>query len=221
MLDELAGGSIPSLGANLYGADARHDVWHLPSLDTRGLYAQHMPPGGFQNLGQIAQFRQNVSRFEDEDYVIAQTLEKLASLAENAVEGIKNKGVSIKTSAHYHHAGYNLGDGTPPTNASIPAGWIIGLQENDIISGLFPRLKHEELARARQLKIIIEVPGRGFDFNVNLLRSMMQQYQQKLARKEQSFHSMQHLANTGDNVMGQAFAPGRSTNVSVNPWAAN
>lgn len=218
VLSEIAG--MQTLGTNLYGADARHDIWNLPSINTRGIQAQHMPPGGFQNFSQISQYHQNIARFEDEDYIVAMTLEKLATLAENAVEGIRNKGSSVKPSAHYQLAGYNVGDGSPPSNPSVPPGWIIGLQESDIISGLYPRLKHEELARARQLHIIVEIPGRGFNFNVNLLRKMMQEYQHKLAGKEQSFYAVQHLAGTADNVMSKVFAPGSSSNSGVNPWAA-
>jgi hypothetical protein len=219
MMSELTN-KTPALGASLYGADARHDIWGLPSLHTAGLATHHLPPGGFNNLGQMAQFHQNNVRFQDEDYVISQTLEKVAALAENSVEGIKNKHSGLKASGHYQYAKFNLGNGVPPSDPSVTPGWIIGLQENDIISGLYPRLKHEELARAREIGVIIETPGRGFDLNVNLLRQMMHEYQHKIASKEQSFHGMHHLAGTVDAKLGQAFAPVKSDNLSVNPWAA-
>jgi hypothetical protein len=206
-----------SFNTSDFGADARHGYWGLPSLNTSGILAQRMPPGFFKNLSQMAGHYQNLSKFGDEDYIWQQALEKLSALAENAASGIINKKQALATDPAHKLNSYLYADFSPDGQS------IVGLQERDIISGLYPRLRHEEMRRAQELGIITSNTSMCpdcYDLHVPVLKEQLLQMREKLADKEHGHASLQHLAGMGDQALQAAQQRTRQrVNHSGDPWA--
>lgn len=179
-----------------YGAGSRFGIWKLPNLQAGTALHLHMPPGGFQTFGQLGQHISNKLRFQDEDYVLQHALQKFAELAENSTVAISNraKGVADPT-GHYEHA-------------RIEGQSIVGLKEQDIISGLFPRLKQEDMERGQEMGILLG-PNNSkyqgyYDLRVDVLRDLMEKMEEKIANKEYGHQSIAHLTGTADKIAGLA-----------------
>lgn len=106
---------------------------------------------------------------------------------------------------------------------------IFHLSEQDIISGLFPRVKSEDLRRAMELGIILpskQVPenynqkdGQLYDFNINTLQRIMERMTHKMADKEHGYMATQHLAGLADKAIDAASSGGMvQLSKSANPF---
>jgi hypothetical protein len=205
------------------GANAKWGFWGFPSLNQQGLQASRWPAGGYQNFTQIAQQKMNVARFNDEDYIFQQMLQSIANLAENLPENIKHNQDSYKNDPanfiprHYKYASFNQSQ-----------KMIYGLTQNDIISGLYPRIKADDLSRAKQMGIVIpsqtipqnhnQADGQLYDINIEALQEAMIAMSHKMADKEHGYNSAAHLTGVADKIANLATSGGMvSLGHNVNP----
>lgn len=127
-----------NLPASAYGGDVRYDLFGMPTVNTQALAAKKTPPGGYSSVGQIAQHYTNVERLQDKDYIFSQTLQSIANLALNVVGQIKHNQDSKAADPNFvpRHYKYATFQQNPPM--------IFWLTSQDIISGLYPRIKTED-----------------------------------------------------------------------------
>ena len=188
-----------------FGAGKRFGIWQLPSLYAGASAHQHMPPGGFTSFGQFGQHASNKIRFQDEDYILQQALQKLGELAENATVAIMNRKKGLQDpSGHYE-------------KADIQGQNIVGLKEGDIISGLYPRLRQEDMERGQEMGVI--VPDNGlFTMRIDVLRRLMEDMEKKAASREFGHQSIGHLSGVADRISDLATSGGMvSLGKNVNP----
>lgn len=193
-----------------FGAGKRFGIWQLPSLYAGASAHQHMPPGGFQSFGQLGQHVSNKVRFQDEDYILQQALQKLGELAENATVAIQNriKGIADPTS-HYD-------------SAYIQGQNIVGLKEQDIISGLYPRLRQEDMERGQEMGVIVGPTNGLFTLRVDVLRRLMEDMEKKAASREFGHQSIGHLSGVADKVSDLATGGGMiGLGKNVNPLSGS
>jgi hypothetical protein len=212
------------LSASGFGANVRSSFWGLPSLNPQGLLAGQVPAGGYQSLSQIAQQGFNRMRFNDPTYIAQQTLQAMSTLCENLPGSIDYNKESLEKdptypARHYKYADYN-------TKEKI----ITGLTMSDLISGLYPRIKSEDVIRAKEMGIITDnlnpprnynpKDGELYDINVDVLAQKMEEMAKTLAEKEHGYQSANYLAGLGDRVMGATGTGGRVTPAAnVNPMS--
>jgi hypothetical protein len=139
----------------------------------------------------MAQHHQNLARFRDPDYIEQQTLERLASLAENATVAVENKNKGqLDPNGHFEHA-----------QVDKHAEMITGLSQQDVISGLFPRLKLEEMQRGEALGILVHDPSTLlYVLNVGVLRKHMLELRDKMSDKEFHYSHQSHLVGQVDKA---------------------
>jgi hypothetical protein len=81
---------------------------------------------------------------------------------------------------------------------------IVGLKEQDIISGLYPRLKQEDMERGIEMGIIVGPDNSSYkglyDIKVDVLRRLMEEMEKKSISREFGHQSLQHLAGVADRV---------------------
>ena len=218
ILNESGGGGIP---ANAYGVGTKHDdAWGLDTVNRNALSASHYPVNGFNGVVQMNQHFQNMRNVNVPDFINQTTLQQLATFVDNVIVGIDNK---LNGKGHYKMARYN--NGKPGSDPTCPKDWIEGLTENDIISGLFPRLKHEEMQRALQMKVLVKQPVQTqmvlFNINVAELRNQMHDNAERISHKQQWQGISQNLANNTDTFLQQINQGKMPLSASANPWNAS
>lgn len=202
---------------------------NMPDMSVGNIYNPpgEIPAGGFSSIQQATQSQIDKRRYGELGlHHTAQTLQKLAALANNVVIiDQMNDPAQARMTMRYKLAQYHK-------DKQLITGMTIRGLTSD---GGYPEVRPADIDIAYDLKIIIPDPyppdpamiqqsGMGgqdfYAIDINRLRSAMEKHREDMGTQERGYKAINYVAGTADQALKAAMSGGRiPISKSVNPFS--